>query len=55
MIKDLHCNEELYKDNISSSSSENDSLNYPSKRLKVGCTLGKQTVYTGKECLTNLG
>ena len=36
--KDLQCDEELYTDNVSSSS-ENDSLNEPSKRLKVGCTL----------------
>ena len=55
MIKDLQCHEELYKDNISSRSSENTSLNDPSKRPKVGSTLDKQTVYTGKECLTNLG
>ena len=40
MKKDLQCHEELYKDNVSSNS-ENDSLNEPSKRLKVGCTLDK--------------
>ena len=54
MIKDLQCHEELYKDNISSSS-ENNSLEKPSKRLKLGCTLDKRSVYTGKECLNNLG
>ena len=54
MMKNLQCYGELYTDNISSSS-ENDLLNEPSKRLKVGCTLDKRTVYSGKECLTNLG
>ena len=55
MMKNLQCHDELYTDNISNSSSENGSLNDTSKRLKVECTLDKQTVYTGKECLTNLG
>ena len=54
MIKDLQCQEELYKDNISSSS-ENDSLNEPSKRLKVDYVHKRRKIYTGKESLTRLG
>ena len=54
MMKNLQCHEELYKDNISSSS-ENDSLNEPSKRLKVDYVHKKRKIYTGKESLTNLG
>ena len=54
MIKDLDCNEELYSDNISISS-KNDSLNLPTKRLKVDHAENRRTVYTGKECLTNSG
>ena len=53
-MKNLQCHEELYTDNFSSSS-EYDSLNKPSKRLKVECTRDGRSVYTGKECLTNLG
>ena len=54
MMKDLQCHEELYKDNISSSS-ENDLLNERNKRLKVKCTRNERTIYTGKECLAHLG
>ena len=54
MMTNLQCYEELYTDNISFSS-ENDLLNERSKRLKVGCTLDKRTVYTGREFFTNLG
>ena len=54
MIKDLQCHEELYTDNISSSS-ENDTLNEPSKRLKVDYVHYRRAIYTGKEYLTNLG
>ena len=54
MIKDLQCHEELYSDNISSSS-KNDSLNVPSKLLTVDNYYNRRTVYTGKECLTNSG
>ena len=54
MIKDLQCHEELYEDNISSSS-ENDTLNEPSKRLKVDYVYNRRTIYTGKQCLTSLG
>ena len=53
-MKDLQCHEELYSDNISSSS-ENDSLNVPCKRHKAFYAQSRRTVYTGKECLTNLG
>ena len=53
MIKDLQCHEELYTDNISSS--EDELFYKPCKRHRVDCTLDKRTVYTGKECLTNLG
>ena len=53
MMKDLQCHEELYKDNISSSS-EDELFYKPYKRHRVECTLDKRTVYTGKECLTNL-
>ena len=54
MIKDLQCHEELYTDNIGSSS-KNDCLNIPSKRLKLSYNHNRRTVYTGKELLTNLG
>ena len=54
MKNDLQCHGELYEDNISSSS-ENDSLNVPSKRLKLNYDHNRRTVYTGRECLTNLG
>ena len=53
MIKDLQCHEELYSDNISSSS-KNDSLKVPSKRHKVNNVYKERTIYTGKEYLINL-
>ena len=53
-MKDLQYHEKLYEDNIRSSS-ENDMLDEPSKRLKVDYFHNTRTIYTGKQCFTNSG